>query len=93
MRTRTYSWIMRVTAVVAVVATGGLYMSQPYAMAQEPNLTPEQVRAKLGGKISATVKPVIAVTMLGGILGALGGVLSLALVTRKPAAATEPELA
>ena len=82
--------------VVAVTASSRYADANTAAqqvMAQEPNLTLDQALAELGGKISATVKPIIAVTMLGGILGAIGGVLSLALVTRKPEAATEPELA
>ncbi|MEA2556959.1 MAG: hypothetical protein QOG88_497 [Actinomycetota bacterium] len=84
-----------VGGVVAVTAANRFANAQAAAtqLAAAESIPVAEALAKVSGKLSATVGVGVFVTMLGGILGAVGGVLSLALVTRPPVVAppTEPE--
>lgn len=78
-----------VGGVVSVTATNRFGNAQAAAkqISAAEHIPLAQALGKVAGTLSATLGLGVFMTVLGGILGAVGGVLSLALVTREPAAA------
>lgn len=73
-----------VSGVVAVTATSRFADPQKAAeqVAAGEHIPLAQALASVGSHLTATLGIGVFMTVLGGILGAIGGVLSLALVTR-----------
>jgi len=74
-------------AVGGVVAVTAVNRFGNASAAAEQIVTAEHIplteaKTKVEGKLSATLGLGVYLTVLGGIIGAVGGVLSLALVTR-----------
>lgn len=80
-----------VAGVVAVTATSRFADVHTAAeqAAKSFHIPLAQALAKMGGQLTVSVGLGVLMTVVGGIVGAIGGVLSLALVVRRPADADD----